>query len=61
MDIDAVKRQMDLATQSARDQLTLNKEMVANNFDAGDRLLLRKAADVTLQIAEVAAFGGNPT
>lgn len=61
MNADQAERQMKLATQSANDQLNANKAMLDSKLDAGDRILLRKAADVSLLLAEVAAFGENPT
>jgi hypothetical protein len=58
MSLESTKAAMDLATQSAKDQREASKETLTNSLDAGDRILLRKAADVSLLLAESAALGG---
>ncbi len=44
--------QMDAATKSAREQIEVNKEMLTNNLDAADRIIMRKAAETTMELAK---------
>lgn len=55
MTLEEAQAQMAAATKSAQEQLELNKQSLTNQLDAGDRLMLRKAADVSLNLAELAA------
>lgn len=54
MTLDA-KAQMDLATESTQKQIEMNKQMLVNNLDAADRIIMRKAAEATIQIAQAPA------
>lgn len=54
MNLDNAKQQIEAATQSAKDQLALNQQMVTNQLDAADRIILRKAADTTIELANLA-------
>lgn len=51
MDITQLEKQMQLATQSVKEQQLANKASLEYQLDAGDRLLMRKAADATIQLA----------
>lgn len=59
MNLDAAKAQITAATDSAKQQLELNRTMVENQLDACDRILARKAADTVLTVA--GAIGADPT
>lgn len=52
MDLDRAKAQMEAATQSAKQQIDLNQQMLTNNLDAADRIIMRKAADATIAMAQ---------
>jgi hypothetical protein len=59
MTSDEARAQMDLATESAKQQIELTRSSIENQLDACDRIILRKAADATINIAELAA--ADPT
>lgn len=52
------KAQIDLAQQAFESQRKMNQEVLDSQLDAGDRLILRKAADTVSTIAQVQAL--NP-
>jgi len=54
MDLDKAKAQVEAATDSAKQQIELNKSVVENQLDAADRIILRKAADTTIELANLA-------
>jgi hypothetical protein len=54
MDLGRAKEQIEAATQSAKDQMALNQQMVTNQLDAADRIVLRKAADTAIELASLA-------
>lgn len=57
-----VEQQLELANKSFDGQRKANQAMLDSNLDAADRILLRKAADVSIKLAEAASLGGeNPT
>lgn len=51
MNFETAKAAIDLATASTEKQIEMNQKMLANNLDAADRIIMRKAADATIQIA----------
>lgn len=55
MDVAQLERHMQLVTQSVKEQQQANKASLDYQLDAGDRLLMRKAADATIQLAEMPA------
>lgn len=48
---------LELANKSFDGQRKANQAMLDSNLDAADRMLLRKAADVSLLLAEASALG----
>jgi hypothetical protein len=56
MDLERAQAQMDAATKSAKEQMELDRTMVDNQLDAGDRILMRKAADSVLQLSQMMAL-----
>lgn len=52
-DLDKAKAFNAAATESAKQQMELSKESLANQLDAADRIIMRKAADVAIQLAEM--------
>jgi hypothetical protein len=54
MNLDAAKALNEAATQSAKDQIELNRTSLENQLDAVDRMILRKAADTTIELANLA-------
>lgn len=52
MTLDDAKAQIEAATQSASQQLELNKTSLTNQLDAADRIIMRKAAEATIQLAQ---------
>lgn len=61
MSFDAAKAkaQMELATESMKAQREMNQAVIDSGLDAGDRILLRKAADTVLTITP--AVAADPT
>ena len=59
MNLDDAKAQVDAMTAAVKQQMAANKESVANQLDASDRIIMRKAADTVLTI--VPAVVANPT
>ena len=66
-DLDKAKAFNEAATESVKAQLQLTKDSLANQLDAADQITLRKAADTTIELANLAAAaqlagaGENPT
>lgn len=54
MQLDAAKALNEAATQSAKDQIELTRASLENQLDAADRMILRKAADTSIQLANLA-------
>lgn len=52
-DLDKAKAFNAAATESVKQQMELSKESLANQLDAADRIIMRKAADVAIQLAEM--------
>lgn len=52
MSSDKVREYMDLVTKSVTEQREANKLSLNNNLDAADRVILRKAADTALKLAQ---------
>lgn len=51
MTLDEARAQIEAATDSARKQIELSNLSLTNNLDAADRIIMRKAADATIQLA----------
>lgn len=52
-DLDKAKAFNAATTESVKQQMELSKESLANQLDAADRIIMRKAADVAIQLAEM--------
>ncbi len=59
MNLDSAKAQMEAATQSAKDQIELNEQVLVNKLDAADRVILFKAANTVLSLTP--AIASDPT
>lgn len=56
MTLESIKAQMQAVTDSAKQQMDLNKTMLTNQLDAADRLTLRNSADAVVQLAKTMAL-----
>ena len=59
MEVNQTREYMKLANESVAAQRKANQEVIDSQLDAADRMLLRKAADVSLNLAELSA--ADPT
>ena len=58
-DVEKARAQMALSNESAKAQREMNQEIIDSQLDAGDRIIMRKAADTVLTIAP--AVAADPT
>lgn len=58
-DVAKARAQMELSNESAKAQREMNQLIIDSQLDAGDRIVMRKAADTVLTIAP--AVAADPT
>jgi len=58
MDLDA---QMEAARKSVEQQLELSKQSLANAYDHADRLVMMRAVDATIRMAQTPLTTTDPT
>lgn len=58
MDLDA---QFEAAKKSVEQQLELSKQSLTNAYDHADRLVMLKAVDTTIRLAQTPALTPDPT